>query len=67
MPPGRTRQSNDNAKKNSENLHRKLSKLPAELVKDFDEALECAKEMGALKKTAEVSTVFWILVNPPSE
>ena len=51
---GQVRCNSNFAKKNSENLHRKLSKLPAELVKDFDEALECAKEMGALKKTAEV-------------
>ena len=42
------------ARRNSENLYRKLSRLPAELVKDFDETLECAKEMGALRRTSEV-------------
>ena len=42
------------AKRNSENLHKKLLKLPAQSVKDFDEALECAKEMGALKRVCEV-------------
>ena len=42
------------AKGNSEKLHKKLCKLPGELVKDFDESLDCAKEMGALQRTSEV-------------
>ena len=42
------------AKRNSEKLSRRLNKLPEELVKDFDESLECAKEMGALKRVSEV-------------
>ena len=42
------------AKKSSENLFKKLHKLPAQSVKDFDDAVECAKEMGALKRVSEV-------------
>jgi hypothetical protein len=47
----------DYAKKSSENLFRKLHKLPAESVKDFDDAVECAKEMGALKRVREVKGI----------
>ena len=50
----RVKNNSNFAKRNSINLHRKLSKLPANLVNDFDEAMECAKEMGALKKTSDV-------------
>ena len=45
------------AKGSSENLHRKLLRLPPQSIKDFDEALECAKEMGALKRTTEVEGI----------
>ena len=47
----------DYAKKSSENLLRKLRKLPAESVKDFDDAIECAKEMGALKRVSDVEGI----------
>ena len=44
----------DYGRKSSENLFKKLHKLPAQSVKDFDNAIECAKEMGALKRVSEV-------------
>ena len=45
------------AKRNSESLYRKLKRLPAESIKDFDDALNSAKEMGALKRTSEVEGI----------
>ena len=44
----------DYGRKSSENLFKKLHKLPPQSVTDFDDAVECAKEMGALKRVSEV-------------
>ena len=54
---GRIKSNSAFAKANSEKLHKRLRKLPVDLVKDFDDALEKAKEMGALKRTSEVEGV----------
>ena len=53
----RIKDNSNLAKRNSEYLYRKLKRLPAESIKDFDEALNCAKEMGALKRTSEVEGI----------
>ena len=49
--------NSDFAKKSSESLHRKLLRLPAQSIKDFDDALETAKEMGALRRTTDVEGI----------
>ena len=47
----------DYPKKSSENLYKKLHKLPAQLVKNFDDVVHCAKEMGALKRSSYIKEV----------
>ena len=39
----RIKDNSNLTKRNSESLYRKLKKLPAESIKDFDDALNCAK------------------------